>query len=855
VPLRVFGQLVAIGLAAAGLAWGVEHASLRSARRPWDAKTSRASGVVRLAARKAEYLFHPGAGSVIARTKDGALSRTLDLSLVVDGDARPLTLERGADRATDRNAFGASFGVAIGDEVYDALLALRVDPATGALAVDLEVKGPPGAAAHAFALRLDVPADPGSVFVSGVGELGDVGAASGTEGAARAVEVDAASRAFAIVPAAGVVAVAAAAPDDPSLPMRVSVTTVPHPAPLPLPQSPGNAEPSPPTPPPEAPGTPVHAGLRFVFGDSSQAIWQPTFALGGERTARLHGVVAGIAPSDPKLPPAAPLARVYGLDSEGQPRVRASVDADGRFDLEAPTSVSLWYAAIDPTRSSTPVSFPPGTPWDLRLDVSPGGEIAARIVDGDTGEPVVARLLVHGIDGTLDPSFGPDYRASGAGPLLDTRTGLATTPLPAGRYRVAATKGIEWSIDAKTVEVHSGHSVPVELSIRHVVPTPGVVSCDLHVHARPSFDTPVLAEDRVLSLVSAGIDFAVPSEHNIVGDYGPALDAQDLTHDLATVTGVEITTFAPRFGHFGLFPYPVGKAPPYRGTNVNTVFNFVHKHAPPNAVLQVNHPRLPKGIGYFEIFRFDPKKGTTPLGMRTDFDTLEVYNGYEMFTPDRVDNVIHDWFALLGMGHRYAATGSSDSHRIQYQWAGYPRTMAVVGAPGLGAGDAAAAATSPSDAAGDNGGPLDTQAVVAAIKKGHAFVTSGPMIDFELNGARPGDDLTTLGPDDTTLRGHVTVRAAPWVDVSRLEVVVGGKTIQTVTIPSRPLALGPEAGTRAEVQARTVRFDEDVTVPVGLESTFVVVTARGTRKMDDILPFMPITPLAFTNPVYITRTR
>ena len=30
---------------------------------------------------------------------------------------------------------------------------------------------------------------------------------------------------------------------------------------------------------------------------------------------------------------------------------------------------------------------------------------------------------------------------------------------------------------------------------------PGVLGCDLHVHARPSFDAPVTAEDRVLSLV------------------------------------------------------------------------------------------------------------------------------------------------------------------------------------------------------------------------------------------------------------------------------------------------------------------------------------------------------------------
>ncbi len=141
------------------------------------------------------------------------------------------------------------------------------------------------------------------------------------------------------------------------------------------------------------------------------------------------------------------------------------------------------------------------------------------IVDADSHAPLTARLLVHGISGTVDPSFGPDYRSSGAGPVIDALRGEVMTPLPSGHYRVAATKGIEWSVDAKTIDIAPGRTTDVELAPRHVVPTPGVLGCDLHVHARPSFDSPVAAEDRVLSLVAAGIDFAVPTEHNLVGDY------------------------------------------------------------------------------------------------------------------------------------------------------------------------------------------------------------------------------------------------------------------------------------------------------------------------------------------------
>jgi hypothetical protein len=42
-------------------------------------------------------------------------------------------------------------------------------------------------------------------------------------------------------------------------------------------------------------------------------------------------------------------------------------------------------------------------------------------------------------------------------------------------------------------------------------------------------------------------------------------------------------------------------------------------------------------------------------------------------------------------------------------------------------------------------------------------------------------------------------------------------------------------------------------VPVGPENGWIQVIARGDRRMDDVLPFMPVPPMAFTNPVYVVR--
>jgi len=83
--------------------------------------------------------------------------------------------------------------------------------------------------------------------------------------------------------------------------------------------------------------------------------------------------------------------------------------------------------------------------------------------------------------------------------------------------------------------------------------------------------------------------------------------------------------------------------------------------------------------------------------------------------------VLRDYWALLGFGWRFAATGSSDSHRIQFHWAGYPRTMVTV---------------DPDATPDKEARPVDPLTVVANVKKGHAVVTSGPIIEFVLAGAQ-----------------------------------------------------------------------------------------------------------------------
>ncbi len=522
---------------------------------------------------------------------------------------------------------------------------------------------------------------------------------------------------------------------------------------------------------------------------------------------------------------------VWGIGSSGHVTAHARTGPDGRFSLVVPALDLGFYATTAQMRASPIVSRRADDDGELELTLLPGGEVRVRVVDFDTNQPLTSRLIVHGVPPTADPNFGPDYRASGAGPLMDALHGDAVMTLPSGRYRLLATHGPEYTIDEQPLDIAPGSTRVALLALRRVVDVPGAVGCDFHVHARPSFDSPVLPEDRVLSLVSAGIRFAVPTEHNIVGHYGPAVEALNLSRELSHVPGVEVTTVRPFLGHFNVFPYAGPEVPPFRKTTLRQIFAKA-RAGDASRVIQVNHPRLWKHIGYFDLAGLDTKTGHAEREFRDDFDTLEVFNGFDAANRARVESVMMDWLRLLEHGHRFVATGDSDSHRIQYQWAGYPRTYVTL----------------PPEGGNVESGPIDGAMLIASLKAGHAFVTNGPIIEADIDGHGPGD---TVVLQTSQAQVRVRVRAAPWIDVDEVELFVGTQSAARRPIASRPGRTGVPNGALDDVRRQMIRFDSEFEVAIRPPDGFVVVVVRGSRRLDDVLPYMATQPLAFTNPIWV----
>lgn len=424
--------------------------------------------------------------------------------------------------------------------------------------------------------------------------------------------------------------------------------------------------------------------------------------------------------------------------------------------------------------------------------------------------------------GAATVDLGPDSSANGAKDSVVLRDGDAIVPLPNGQYRVIVTHGPEWSLHDETVEVTETFRPDVVAALTQVVDPGDYVGCDLHVHAAPSPDSGVSLDDRVRSLVAEGIEFAIPTDHNHVTDYAESV--RSVGGDAAgflTIPGVEATTWNPAFGHFNAYPVPLdptdpsGGAPNALETDARDLFARLHALSP-LTVVQVNHPRSEGGIGYFDVEGYDPRTGLGSPRFSEDFDLLEVWNGFDLARPDTFERGFDDFVLMSARGVHVTAVGNSDSHQVRYQWAGYPRTYVRASA-------------------------RDPGAILAGLRAGHAFVTSGPFLEVAIDGRGPGETAQVTGG---TAEVAVRVRTAPYMRVDRIAIYVGAaKVLDAPIAPPRR-----RRSTRSPPVADV--FESRYRVPVAQDAP-VIVLVSGSQPLDDFFGRASIPPLAFANPIWV----
>jgi hypothetical protein len=442
------------------------------------------------------------------------------------------------------------------------------------------------------------------------------------------------------------------------------------------------------------------------------------------------------------------------------------------------------------------------------------GLLRVRVRD-EAGKPLPARLTFVGVNGTLTPRFTrSDFGRDQPGGVLAYDRGFlvgdAELAVPVGQYDVWVSHGPEWEALAERVRVERDEATRLDVTLRHLVPTPGWISGDFHVHAERSPDSRVSMRHRVEQFVADGVDLIVSTDHNTITDYGPTIAELGLTDRLASLRGSELTTHD--WGHFGAFPFAADTPPIPVGDHTPAQIFAEVRAAAPGAIIDVHHPRLEHGrMGYFHLGKLDlATMHSHRAGFSFDFDAVEVLNGYQ--DPDRasVDAVLEDWFALLRRGHRVTATGNSDSHHLTFNLGGYPRNYVRV-----------------------REAQLDGATLADAIRAGRSFFTTGPIVEVTAGPHGLGDTVHVRGPLALTVR----VQAPAWIDVDMVTVLVDGHV----------------ALRRPVIGAPPVRFAETLSIPIERDG-FIVVRVDGGRAMSPVLgdgDRFRVFPFAVTNPIWV----
>jgi hypothetical protein len=506
------------------------------------------------------------------------------------------------------------------------------------------------------------------------------------------------------------------------------------------------------------------------------------------------------------------------LDDEGGSLISGAVPLAGRT-LSIPVGVGAELVLYD--RGGVEAGHAVIDSAIERLVVKPPrrAQLSLHVTD-DRGGKLPVHVLLRGLGGTPDPTPVAPAGAFAAGRSLYLVDGAADVELAPGRYRVTVTHGVRYTLSVTELELGPGEQKSVDAALRDVYPEAAWTSGDFHLHAMPSPDAPVSLEARVATLACEGLDLAVATDHNHITDYGPAVERLGLGSRIVTLVGDEITSYGRAlWGHFNLYPLPVPQGdpeeavPPYFDIAPSAIFAAARAGGGGGRILQINHPRMDPNIGYFDLTHLDAKTGRADDTFSGNFDAVEVYNGFWVSNPGKVREGAVDLVALARRGIHVAATGNSDSHRLLYEEAGYPRTFVHVPAE-----------------------PRETRAerVLAAIRRGDTTVTSGPLVEMTVDGLPIGSTVVPKG--GRHVRVHVRVTAPAWIPVEHVEVWHDDKVAFHADVTKPPVD-----GVRYEGEA-VLDFPTDGTV---------LAWATADSPLPDVLPSPSSRATGFTGLVYV----
>ena len=492
-------------------------------------------------------------------------------------------------------------------------------------------------------------------------------------------------------------------------------------------------------------------------------------------------------------------------------------------------------------------------PTEHEITLGPASRVVAKVTDSG-GQSIPCKVTFYG-DGapggakTEDPVFGLDSQSGSVGNCVYSADGEFTRSIPAGAYDVLISRGPEYDVVFKKINVTAGSEVKIDAVLERVVDTAGWISAELHSHSSPSGDNTSEQLGRVENLICEQIEFGPCTEHQRIESYDDQLQKLDATKWMATCTGMELTGSLLPINHQNAFPlkwYPHtqdGGGPRVGNDPIAQIARLAMWDENSKKVVQTNHPNMRQLIHDRDLDGVDDGGFAEMLDY---MDLIEVHPPEDIFLSDEQiaakkdpDSVrMKRWMELIKSGRRIPGVVNTDAH---YNWhgSGWLRNWVRCST--------------------DDPAKIQTSEMVDRLESGQILMSTGPFMNVRLHHddlhspAEIGDSVK-IGSESADL--SIKVQCANWLDVNRVEVFINGERQPDL---SRTRAEHPESFGKG-----VVKFDQRLTVKLpeieGEDSdraSFIIVAAIGEREqlgrvMGETFGRRP--PVVVSNPIYVTRT-
>ncbi|PZR87713.1 MAG: hypothetical protein DI537_25515 [Stutzerimonas stutzeri] len=390
-----------------------------------------------------------------------------------------------------------------------------------------------------------------------------------------------------------------------------------------------------------------------------------------------------------------------------------------------------------------------GPELSLRIVNRDRAWVRTKVVDAETGDAIPCRIRFQNMDGIPSAPYGHHAVINSGGNTWnldiggDVRLGATTFAqidgtcegwLPLGRVRVEVARGFEYEPLSQEIEISAGQT-GLTLSLRRIADmrSKGFLSADTHVHF-------VSTQGAELEARSEGLDIV----HLLLSQWGHLhtsteefLGRPHVSADGQTVVFAGQENRSNMLGHIHLLgirrkilPWCTGGAEEAEfGGGMETTASYWADECHAEGGLVV--------LAHFPV----PNGETAALIATGRADAIEMiaYDDYN----------VGEYYRYLNAGYRLPLVAGTDKMTAEVA-IGQMRTYAQTGQSDV-----------------DFAGWCD------AVRAGRTFVTSGPLIDFSVNGVAAGGEINVTETPDLRIK----VQISSILPIDGVEIIIDGKVV------------------------------------------------------------------------------